>query len=259
MRLELVWSDARWNGGGGRHADAFGDRGAFRRASRSLLDWRWRWVVGVRVGELEELSSMTGLGDRHHAPEAVPRAVREPISVNPGKPLDRPEVLIVRADRDRLVEEYVVTSDPTEQDRARGGLRRYDEVSLGHGAGEPSEQVDGRADLALAVFRERGPDALHELVARQVTDITGEAPADDGRRSRGERRRVPSAASGPNHPNGRTVGLVRRDLLVRCAAVAKGDVLRIPLECGHVDARGVLGEEFPPARCDPCVTPPSAL
>lgn len=85
---------------------------------------------------------MPGLGDRHHAPKAVASAVGELIPVDASKPPDRPKVLIARAGRDWLVEELVVASDPTEQDRARGGLRRDDEVSFSHRAREPDEQVD---------------------------------------------------------------------------------------------------------------------
>ena len=117
-------------------ADAFGNRAGSGGAGRSLLDRRRRRVVGVRVGELEELPGVAGLGERHQAPEAVSSAVGELIPVDAGKPPDWPKVLIVRAGFDRLVEERVVAGDPTEQDRARGGLRRDDEVSFGHGARE---------------------------------------------------------------------------------------------------------------------------
>ena len=62
MRLELVGSDARLDGRRRRHRDAFDDGIGLRAASRSLLDWCRRRILGVRLSELEELARVARLG-----------------------------------------------------------------------------------------------------------------------------------------------------------------------------------------------------
>ncbi|MDQ3632749.1 MAG: hypothetical protein M3417_16060 [Actinomycetota bacterium] len=202
---------------------------------------------------------MTGLRERHHASEAVASAVGELIAADAGKPPDRPKVLMVLPRRDRHVKKRVVASDPTEQDRARDRLRRQHKVSDGHRAREPRKQIDGRAQLTVAVARKGSFDALDQFVARQATYISSRTPSENGGRSRDEGRRVLPTAPCPNHPYNRTVGLPRRDLLLRRAAVAKGEVLGILVKRDHVDALSVLGEQIASARRNPRVTATSAL